>query len=117
MQIFASDPDEDALAYGREGVYPEAIAADVSEARLSRFFVREGSYYRVRKELRDMVLFAPHNLLKDPPFSQLDLISCRNLLIYFQRELQEKVYHLFHYALQPQGYLFLGRVDEFIIWR
>jgi two-component system CheB/CheR fusion protein len=112
MQIFASDPDEDALAYGREGVYPEAIAADVSEARLSRFFVREGSYYRVCKELRDIVLFAPHSLLKDPPFSQVDLISCRNLLIYFQRELQEKVYQLFHYALKPQGYLFLGNAES-----
>ena len=83
IQIFASDPDEDALAFAREGVYPAAIAADVSEARLQRFFVREGAYYRVRKELREMVLFAAHSLLKDPPFSQLDLISCRNLLIYF----------------------------------
>jgi two-component system CheB/CheR fusion protein len=112
MQVFASDPDEEALAYGREGVYPEAIAVDVSEARLQRFFVREGSFYRVRKELRDMVLFAPHSLLKDPPFSQLDLISCRNLLIYFQRELQEKVYQLFHYALKPQGYLLLGSAES-----
>ena len=112
IQIFASDPDEDALAYGRDGVYPAAIAADVSEERLQRFFVREGSYYRVRKELRERILFASHSLLKDPPFSQLDLISCRNFLIYLQRELQEKVYQLFHYALKPQGYLFLGSAES-----
>jgi two-component system CheB/CheR fusion protein len=112
IQIFASDPDEDALAFGREGLYPAAITADVSEARLQRFFVREGTYYRVRKELREMILFAAHSLLKAPPFSQLDLISCRNLLIYFQRELQDKVYQLFHYALKPQGYLFLGSAES-----
>jgi two-component system CheB/CheR fusion protein len=112
IQIFASDPDDDALAFGREGLYPAAIAADVSEARLQRFFVREGTYYRVRKELREMILFAAHSMLKDPPFSQLDLISCRNLLIYFQRELQDKVYQLFHYALKPQGYLFLGSAES-----
>jgi two-component system CheB/CheR fusion protein len=112
IQIFASDPDEDALIFAREGLYPAAIAADVSEQRLRRFFMREGAYYRVRKDLREMILFASHSLLKDPPFSQLDLISCRNLLIYFQRELQDKVYELFHYALRPQGYLFLGSAES-----
>jgi two-component system CheB/CheR fusion protein len=112
IQLFASDPDEDALAFAREGVYPAAVAADVAEVRLQRFFVREGAYYRVRKDLRDTVLFASHSLLKDPPFSQLDLISCRNVLIYFQRELQDKVYELFHYALKPQGYLFLGSAES-----
>jgi two-component system CheB/CheR fusion protein len=105
IQIFASDPDGEALAFARERLYPAAIAADVSEARLRRFFVHEGDYYRVCKDLREMVLFAAHSLLKDPPFSRLDLISCRNLLIYFQRDLQDKVYELFHYALKPQGYL------------
>lgn len=112
IQLFASDPDDDALAFAREGVYPAAVAADVAEVRLQRFFVREGAYYRVRKDLRDMILFASHSLLKDPPFSQLDLISCRNVLIYFQRELQDKVYELFHYALKPQGYLFLGSAES-----
>jgi two-component system CheB/CheR fusion protein len=75
FQIFASDPDEEALAYGREGCYPESIAGDVSEARLQRFFIRDGIYYRIRKELREKVLFTSHSLLKDPPFSQLDLIT------------------------------------------
>jgi two-component system CheB/CheR fusion protein len=112
IQLFASDLDEDALAYGREGRYPETIVADVSEARLQRFFVREGAYYRVKKELREIILFAPHNLLKDPPFSRLDLISCRNLLIYLQRNLQERVAELFHYALKPEGYLFLGNAES-----
>ena len=112
VQIFASDLDEDAIAYARGALYPEAIAADVSEARLQRFFVREGAYYRVRQELRDITLFAPHSLLKDPPFSRLDLISCRNLLIYLQRGLQEKVVELLHYILKPDGYLFLGSAES-----
>jgi two-component system CheB/CheR fusion protein len=112
IQVFASDPDEDALAFAREGLYPAAIAADVSEQRLLRFFMREGAYYRVPQDLREMILFASHSLLKDPPFSQLDLISCRNLLIYFQRELQDRVFQLFHYALKPQGYLFLGSAES-----
>jgi two-component system CheB/CheR fusion protein len=112
IQLFASDLDEDALTYAREGFYPDTIVADVSEARLQRCFVRDGAYYRVRKELRDIILFAPHSLLKDPPFSRLDLISCRNLLIYLQRDLQEKVAGLFHYALKPEGYLFLGSAES-----
>lgn len=112
LQLFASDLDEDALAYARDGRYPEPIAADVSEARLQRFFVREEAYYRVKTELREMILFALHSLLKDPPFSGLDLISCRNLLIYLQRDLQEKVVELFHYALKPEGYLFLGNAES-----
>ena len=112
VQIFASDLDEDALACARGALYPEAIAADISEARLQRFFVHEGAYYRVREELRDIILFAPHSLLKDPPFSRLDLISCRNLIIYLQRGLQEKVIELFHYALKPDGYLFLGSAES-----
>jgi two-component system CheB/CheR fusion protein len=112
IQIFACDPNEEALVFAREGLYPAAIVADVSETRLQRFFVPEGAYYRVRQDLRERVLFAKHSVLKDPPFSQLDLISCRNLLIYFQRELQDKVYELFHYALKPQGYLFLGSAES-----
>ncbi len=112
IQIFASDLDEDALAFAREGLYPEVIVADVSEERLRRFFVRTGAYYRVSKELRETVLFTPHGLLTDPPFSQLDLISCRNLLIYLKRDLQEKVFGLFHYALRPDGYLFLGTSES-----
>lgn len=112
VQIFATDLDEDAIAFGRAGLYPDAIATDVSEERLRRFFNREGAYYRVREELRDCVLFAAHNLLKDPPFARLDLISCRNLLIYLGRDFQEKVHGIFHYALRPAGYLFLGSSES-----
>lgn len=112
LQVFACDLDEDALAIAREGVYPEAIAADVSDERLKRFFTRTGEYFQVKKELREMVLFAPHNLLRDPPFSELDLIACRNLLIYLQRDLQEKVFELLHYGLRPGGYLFLGSSES-----
>jgi two-component system CheB/CheR fusion protein len=112
LQLFASDLDEDALTFGREGLYPASIAVDLSEARLQRFFVREPDACRVTRELRDVVIFTPHSLLKDPPFSRLDLISCRNLLIYLQRDLQEQVVKLFHYVLQPEGHLFLGSAES-----
>ncbi|HUI98064.1 MAG TPA: chemotaxis protein CheB [Xanthobacteraceae bacterium] len=108
IQVFGSDLDARALALAREGLYPAAIEADVSEERLRRFFAREGDHYRVRRELRDVVLFAGHSLLKDPPFSRIDLISCRNVLIYLDRELQQQVCSTFHYALNPGGYLLLG---------
>ncbi len=108
IQVFGSDLDARALAIAREGLYPAAIEADVSEDRLRRFFLQEGDHYRVRRELRDIVLFAAHSLLKDPPFSRIDLISCRNLLIYLDRELQQQVCSTFHYALNPGGYLLLG---------
>jgi two-component system, chemotaxis family, CheB/CheR fusion protein len=108
MQVFGSDLDSRALAAAREGRFPLAIEADVSEDRLRRFFTREGEHYRVRQEVRDIVLFAVHDLLKDPPFSHVELISCRNVLIYLDRELQEQVCSTFHYALNPGGYLFLG---------
>jgi len=108
VQVFGSDLDMRALGIAREGLYPSAIEADVSEERLRRFFSREGDHYRVRRELRDVVLFASHSLLKDPPFSRIDFISCRNVLIYLDRELQQQVCSTFHYALNPGGYLLLG---------
>ena len=108
MQVFGSDLDSRALAAAREGRFPAAIEADVSEERLRRFFTREGDHYRLRQEVRDLVLFAVHDLLKDPPFSHVDLISCRNVLIYLDRELQEQACSTFHYALKPGGFLFLG---------
>jgi two-component system CheB/CheR fusion protein len=108
IQVFGSDLDARALAAAREGRYPPAIETDVSEERLRRFFTNEGDHYRVRQEVRDMVLFAVHDLLKDPPFSHVDLVSCRNVLIYLDRELQEQVCSTFHYALNPGGYVFLG---------
>lgn len=107
-QIFASDLDTGALAKARVGRYPGTIASQVSAERLARFFTREGDDYVVRSELRDNVVFACHGLLKDPPFSRLNIISCRNLLIYLERELQEQACRTFAYALLPQGVLFLG---------
>ena len=102
IQIFASDLDEGALGTAREGRYPRSIKADVSEERLERFFIDEGTHYRVRKELRDVVLFASHSVLKDPPFMRLDLIACRNLMIYMERSLQEQLLSLFHYGPELQ---------------
>ncbi|MBL6938921.1 MAG: PAS domain-containing protein [Alphaproteobacteria bacterium] len=112
IQVFGSDMDARGLAIAREGRYPVAIEADLSEERLRRFFTRDGEYYRVKRELRDTVLFASHSVLKDPPFSRVDLISCRNLLIYLDRELQQQVLATLHYALNPDGYLFLGSSES-----
>ncbi len=111
IQIFATDLDEGALATAREGRYPRTIEAYVTEERLARFFVDEGTHYRVRKDLRELVLFASHSVLKEPPFMRLDLISCRNLLIYMERSLQQQVATLFHYGLKPGRYLFLGSAE------
>jgi len=111
VQIFASDLDEGALRTAREGRYLKSIETDVSEKRLRAHFVDEGTHYRVRKEVRDLVLFASHSVLKDPPFLRLDLISCRNLLIYLEKSLQEQLLRLFHYGLNRQGYLFLGSAE------
>jgi two-component system, chemotaxis family, CheB/CheR fusion protein len=112
LQVFATDIDEAALAHARNGVYPTTIAVDVTPTRLKRFFVGEGQYYRVRRDLRETVLFAPHNILRDPPFSKLDLVSCRNLLIYINRNMQERILEIFHFALRPGGHLFLGTSES-----
>jgi two-component system CheB/CheR fusion protein len=110
-QVFATDVDEEALQVAREGLYPEPIKTDVPEDRLQRYFEQEGDYYRVAHRLREHLLFAKHNLLTDPPFSDLDLVSCRNLLIYLDQEMQEHVFQLIHYALNDGKYLFLGRSE------
>jgi Methylase of chemotaxis methyl-accepting proteins len=112
LQIFATDVDDDAIAEAREHRYPEAVEADVSPERLRRFFVKSEGYYRVRKSLRDIILFAPHNVLRDPPFSRLDLVSCRNLMIYLNRETQDRVLQIFHFALRPEGLLLLGNSES-----
>src|SRR5215212_9375426 len=112
VQVFATDIDEGALAQARIGLYPSTIAADVSPERLKRFFAREGQLYRVRRELRETVLFAPHNILRDPAFSRLDLVSCRNLLIYINRQMQERILEVFHFALKDDGFLFLGTSES-----
>jgi len=112
LQIFATDIDEDALAEARIGRYPATIASDVSPERLQRFFSPDGGHFRVSKELREIVLFSPHNLLRDPPFSRLELISCRNLLIYFNRDAQDRALRVFHFGLCSDGYLFLGSSES-----
>ena len=106
--IFGSDVDQGALATAREGTYPSAISADVTEQRLARYFRAEGDHYRVSSEIRDCVVFAAHSVLRDPPFSKLHLISCRNLLIYLDRELQQQLQNVFRYGLRDDGYLFVG---------
>ena len=112
LQIFATDIDDRVIGQAREGRYPDAISLDISPERLRQFFTKEGEHYRVRKAIRDMVLFASHNLLSDPPFSKLDLISCRNLLIYLNREMQKRVLEILHFAIRPDGYLFLGSSES-----
>ncbi len=108
LQIFASDVDDEAVQVARRGIYPPQITLDVSPDRIQRFFVPRQGGYQVSRRLRDMVVFATQNVTKDPPFSRLDLVSCRNLLIYFQPVLQKKVLRIFHYALNPEGFLLLG---------
>jgi two-component system CheB/CheR fusion protein len=111
LQIFATDLDRDAIDSARQGLFPDNIAADVSPQRLKRFFAKEERGYRVRKEIREMVIFAPQNLIMDPPFTKLDLLSCRNLLIYLTPEMQKKLIPLFHYSLSSGGILFLGSAE------
>jgi two-component system CheB/CheR fusion protein len=111
LQIFATDLDRDAIDRARLGLYPDNIAADVSAEQLRRFFVQEERGYRIGKEVREMVVFAPQNIIMDPPFTRLDMISCRNLLIYLSSELQKKLIPLFHYSLNPGGLLFLGSAE------
>jgi len=108
VQIFGTDIDEEAIARARSGLYPGNIGLDVAPQRLKRFFIKEDNGYRIRKEIREDVVFAIQNVIKDPPFTRLDLISCRNLMIYFDPELQNKLIPLFHYSLNPGGILFLG---------
>jgi len=108
FQIFGTDIDNFAIQKAREGIFPGSIAADITEDRLSRFFTKEGDYYQIRKEIRESVIFSVQNILKDPPFSRLDLLCCRNLLIYLKGEMQKKLLPLFHYTLRPGGLLMLG---------
>jgi len=107
-QIFASDLDSRAIEQARAGLYPVGIAGDLTPTLLQRFFTKEDSSYRVKKEIRDLVVFATHNILTDAPFTKLDLLACRNLLIYLEAKAQQKLLPLFRYALKPNGILFLG---------
>jgi chemotaxis methyl-accepting protein methylase len=111
LQIFATDLDRDAIDKARQGVFLENISADLSPEQLRRFFTKEGQSYRVRSEIREMVIFSPHSLIMDPPFTKLDFLSCRNLLIYLAPEMQKKLFPLFHYSLSPGGLLLLGNAE------
>ena len=108
IQIFGTDIDERALTTARAGIYPSSISSDVSPSRLQSFFDRENHSYKICKRIRQMIIFAPQNVVQDPPFTRLDLISCRNLLIYFGSELQKRLLPIFHYSLNGDGILFLG---------
>jgi two-component system CheB/CheR fusion protein len=108
VQIFGTDIDKEAINTARTGIYPENISADISPERLMRFFVKEANTYHICQEIREMAIFSIQNIVKDPPFTKLDLICCRNFLIYLDAELQKKLLPLFHYALKPGGILFLG---------
>jgi two-component system, chemotaxis family, CheB/CheR fusion protein len=112
IQVFATDLDQQAVDIARSGRYPDGIAADVSAARLQRFFTREDGGYRVNKDLRELIVFAVQNVIKDPPFTKLDVVTCRNLLIYLESDLQKRVLALLAYALQPGGLLLLGTSES-----
>ncbi|HUI41119.1 MAG TPA: chemotaxis protein CheB [Terriglobia bacterium] len=111
LQLFGTDVNENSVQKARAGLYPESIAADVSPQRLRRFFAKTSRGYQISKAVRDLCVFARHDLTRDPPFSNLDLISCRNVLIYLKPELQKKILGIFHYALKPEGYLLLGSAE------
>ncbi|WP_201769059.1 MULTISPECIES: chemotaxis protein CheB [Rhodonellum] len=111
LQIFATDLDNDAIDKARKGFFPANIVADVSPDRINRFFVSEGDGYRVNNSIREMVIFAPQNVIKDPPFTKLDILSCRNMLIYMEPILQKKLIALFNYSLNPGGILVLGNAE------
>jgi two-component system CheB/CheR fusion protein len=112
IQIFATDIDRDAIDKARQGVYPANISADVSPERLERFFIKDDARYRIKKEIREMVVFAQQNIIMDPPFTKLDLLCCRNLLIYLTPEMHKRLLPLFHYSLYPGGILFLGSSES-----
>ncbi|MEO8629069.1 MAG: protein-glutamate O-methyltransferase CheR, partial [Betaproteobacteria bacterium] len=111
MQLFATDLNSVCVGKARTGVYPASIELQVSPARLQRFFTKEEGGYRICKEIRERCIFSRHNVLADPPFSRIDLISCRNLLIYMEPVLQKQIMALLHYALKPDGHLWLGRSE------
>lgn len=112
VQIFATDIDDNALSVARTARYPEALLENVSAERRRQFFTSDNGSYVIKKEVRDLCIFSPHSIIKDPPFSRIDLVSCRNLLIYFGKEIQNQVIPLFHYALKPNSFLFLGTAEN-----
>ena len=111
VKIFATDVDAEAIEFAGRGVYSESILDDVTNERLTRFFAKRGDSYVISKDIRKLIIFAPHNVFQDPPFGKLDLISCRNVMIYFQPVLQKNLFSIFHSALKNEGYLFLGKSE------
>jgi two-component system CheB/CheR fusion protein len=111
LQLFATDLDAEAIDHARAGYYYDNIAADVSPGRLAKFFIKNENTYQVKKELREMIVFAQHNLIKDAPFTRLDLLCCRNVMIYLTTELQRKIIPVFHYAINPKGLMFMGPAE------
>ncbi|MCX6248365.1 MAG: PAS domain-containing protein [Bacteroidetes bacterium] len=111
LQIFATDLDTDSVNIARKGLYPKNITADVTPERIARYFTAEEDHYRVNNSIREMVVFAPQNIIKDPPFTKLDILTCRNLMIYLEPDLQKKLISLFHYSLVPGGILMLGTAE------
>ncbi len=112
VQIFATDIDSDAIAFARQGIYPENIGVDIPSERLNQFFTKKPDGLHVKKQIREMIVFSIQNVIKDPPFSKLDMVSCRNLMIYMENVLQKKIIPLFHYTLNPGGILFLGTSES-----
>lgn len=112
VMIFASDANENAINRARLGIFPENVEVDISDQYLKRYFIREDSTYKVKKEIRNMIIFSVHNVITDPPFSELDLVSCRNLLIFLKPEIQKKLIEIFYYSLRKEGYLFLGNSES-----
>jgi len=108
VQIFATDIDEVAIEGARKGIYPASIAGDISKQRLDQFFIKESGFFKIKKQVRDMIVFSLQSVIKDPPFSRLDMVSCRNLMIYLDATLQKKMIPIFHYTLNPGGVLLLG---------
>ncbi len=112
VKIFATDLDKESIEYGSMGFYPESIVADISIERLKKYFIKKEKGYQINENIRKMVIFATHNIIKDPPFSKIDLISCRNMLIYLKPIMQKKILSLFHFSLNKEGYLFLGSSES-----
>ena len=112
VKLFATDIDKDAVEYAGTGIYPESIVSDISAERLSKYFTRKEDGYQINESIRSMVVFATHNILKDPPFSKIDLISCRNMLIYLNSEIQQKVLSMLYFSLNKEGFLFLGSSES-----
>lgn len=112
VQIFATDLNEEAINRGRLGIYPENIIADITKERLNKFFTKEGTQYIVKKQIRELIIFAPQNVISEPPFTKLNLLCCRNLLIYLNQDLQKKLIALFHYSLKDKGILMLGTSES-----